>query len=119
LHSSLEPRALAWKPAPFRLMTSPPERSEHSVLKGGSDPETGVVPQVAPLDDDVTVADSVGVAAAAMVEVPMSAAPETSAITPIAASIDPSRARPTAPPPPQRDHGARPRPAASTRGRDA
>jgi hypothetical protein len=47
-------------------------------------PDTGVVLHVAPLDDDVTVADRVGVAAAAMVEVPMSTPPEMRAKRPTA-----------------------------------
>jgi hypothetical protein len=49
-------------------------------------PDTGVLLHVAPLDDDVTVADNVGVAAAAMVEAPMSAPPEMRAKRPTTAN---------------------------------
>jgi hypothetical protein len=61
-------------------------------------PDTGVLLHVAPLDDDVTVADSVGVAAAAMVEVPMSAPPEMRAKRPTADNALVSLICDTAPP---------------------
>jgi hypothetical protein len=85
LHSTSEARALGVKPAPFRVRTSPPDTLWHRVITVPTPvPDTGVVLHVAPLDDDVTVADSVGVAAAAIVEVPMSAPPEMRAKRPTA-----------------------------------
>jgi len=87
LHSTSEARALGVKPAPFRVRTSPPDTFLHRLITAPTPvPDTGVVLHVAPLDDDVTVADSVGVAAAAMVEVPMSAPPEMRAKRPMADS---------------------------------
>ena len=83
LHSTSEARALAAKLAPLRLRTSPPDRLLHSVITVPTPvPDTGVALHVAPLDDDVTVADSVGVAATARVAVPISTAPERRATTP-------------------------------------
>ena len=85
LHSTSEARALGVKPAPFSVRTSPPDTLWHRVITVPTPvPDTGVVLHVAPLDDDVTVADSVGVAAAAIVEVPMSAPPEMRAKRPTA-----------------------------------
>ena len=99
MHSTSEARALGVKPAPFRVRTSPPDTLRHRLITVPTPvPDTGVVLQVAPLDDDVTVADSMGVAAAAMVEVPMSAPPDMSATTPTVASALVSLICNTAPP---------------------
>ena len=99
LHSTSEARALGVKPAPFSVRTSPPDTLWHRVITVPTPvPDTGVVLHVAPLDDDVTVADSVGVAAAAIVEVPMSAPPEMRAKRPTADNALVSLICDTAPP---------------------
>ena len=89
LHSTSEARALGENPAPLSPRTSPPDTLRHSVITVPVPvPDTGVPLHVAPLDDDVTVADSVGVAAAAVLTEAMRAAPEISATTPMVASAD-------------------------------
>ena len=99
MHSTSEARALGVKPAPLRLRTSPPDTLWHRLMTVPTPvPDTGVVLHVAPLDDDVTVADSVGVAAAAMVEVPISAPPEMRAKRPTADNALVSLICDTAPP---------------------
>jgi hypothetical protein len=99
LHSTSEARALGVKPAPFRVRTSPPDTLLHRVITVPTPvPDTGVLLHVAPLDDDVTVADSVGVAAVAMDEVPMSAPPEMRAKRPTVANALVSLICDTAPP---------------------
>jgi hypothetical protein len=79
-------------------------------------PDTGVLLHVAPLDDDVTVADNVGVAAAAMVEAPMSAPPEMRAKRPTTANALVSLICDTTHPPP-RLPGSRQRRATRAAGR--
>ena len=107
LHSTSEASAFDAKLAPLKLRTSPPDRLLHRVITEPTPvPDTGVALHVAPPDDDVTVADKVGVAAAAIATVPSIAPPETSITTPTADSARISLVCPTVqiPPAPPCDH---------------